>query len=162
MTSGKAAGGLAVAGRQLSPRPSGESPAARRAAAHSFPVTAAACPRRNVPMPRYTSRTRPSRSHQVCRSPYKVTVTGPERRAIVRVGPSSVKGTRRSFLTASQKRSSGPTLEHRRYLCRPSGPDGEGQARGQARSARRTSVGRQLSADETKLKCNTPRVSIAG
>jgi hypothetical protein len=50
---------------------------------------------------------------------------------IVQVGPSSVKGTRRSFLTASQKGSSGPTLE-RRSLCRPSGPDGEGQARGQA------------------------------
>jgi hypothetical protein len=31
-------------------------------------------------------------------------------------GPSSVKGTRRSFLTASQKRSSGPALEHRRPL----------------------------------------------
>ena len=54
---------------------------------------------------------------------------------IVRVGPSSVKGTPRSFLTASQKGSSGPTLE-RRSLCRPSGPDGEGQARGQARNAR--------------------------
>jgi hypothetical protein len=52
---------------------------------------------------------------------------------IVRLGPSSVKGTPRSFLTASQKRSSGPTLE-RRSLCRPSGPDGEGQARGQART----------------------------
>ena len=51
---------------------------------------------------------------------------------IVQVGPSSVKGTRRSFLTASQKGSSGPTLE-RRSLCRPSGPDGKGQARGQAR-----------------------------
>jgi len=35
---------------------------------------------------------------------------------IVRVGPSSVKGTRRSFLTASQKRSSGPALEHWRPL----------------------------------------------
>jgi hypothetical protein len=34
--------------------------------------------------------------------------------------------------TASQKRSSGPTLE-RRSLCQPSGPDGEGQAKGQAR-----------------------------
>jgi hypothetical protein len=52
----------------------------------------------------------------------------------VQVGPSSVKGTRRSFLTASQKGSSGPTLE-RWSLCRPSGPDGEGQARGQARNA---------------------------
>ena len=54
---------------------------------------------------------------------------------IVQVGPSSVKGTPRSFVTASQKGSSGPTLE-RRSLCRPSGPDGEGQARGQARYAR--------------------------
>ena len=61
-----------------------------------------------------------------------VTATGPERRALSGLGPSSVKGTRRSFLTASQKRSSGPTLE-RRNLCQPSGPDGEGQARGQAR-----------------------------
>ena len=51
---------------------------------------------------------------------------------IVQVGPSSVKGTRRSFLIASQKGSSGTALE-RRSLCRPSGPDGEGQARGQAR-----------------------------
>jgi hypothetical protein len=34
----------------------------------------------------------------------------------VRAGPSSVKGTRRSFLTASQNRSSGPTLERRRPL----------------------------------------------
>jgi len=58
---------------------------------------------------------------------------------IVQVGPSSVKGTRRSFLTASQKGSSGPTLE-RRSLCRPGGPDGEGQARGQARNAWRTSA----------------------
>jgi hypothetical protein len=54
---------------------------------------------------------------------------------IVRAGPSSVKGTPRSFLTASQKRSSGPTLE-RRSLYQPSGPDGEGQAKGQARNAR--------------------------
>ena len=53
---------------------------------------------------------------------------------IVRAGPSSVKGTPRSFLTAPQKGSSGPTLE-RRSLCQPSGPDGEGQARGQARNA---------------------------
>jgi hypothetical protein len=35
---------------------------------------------------------------------------------IVRAGPSSVKGTRRSFLTALQKRSSGPALERWRPL----------------------------------------------
>ena len=88
-----------------------------------------------APMPRHTSRARPSRSRRVRRSPCE----GHSHRAgtprIVQVGPSSVKGTRRSFLTASQKGSSGPTLE-RRSLCRPSGPDGEGQARGQARNAR--------------------------
>jgi hypothetical protein len=38
----------------------------------------------------------------------------------VRGYPSTVKGTRRSFLTASQKPSSGPALE-RRSLCTPSG-----------------------------------------
>jgi hypothetical protein len=58
---------------------------------------------------------------------------------IVRSGPSSVKGTRRSFLTASQKGSPGPTLE-RWSLCRPSGPDGKGQAGGQALEAQRTSA----------------------
>jgi hypothetical protein len=35
---------------------------------------------------------------------------------IVQVGPSSVKGTPRSFLTASQKGSSGPTLERRSLM----------------------------------------------
>jgi hypothetical protein len=63
---------------------------------------------------------------------------------IVQVGPSSVKGTPRSFLTASQKGSWGPTLE-RWSLCRPGGPDGEGQARGQAlKRTRRTSAIRHL------------------
>jgi hypothetical protein len=58
---------------------------------------------------------------------------------IVRVGPSSVKGTRRSFLTAPQKRSSGSALEHWRPL--PTlGPDGEGPGqRPGPRGARRTS-----------------------
>jgi hypothetical protein len=53
---------------------------------------------------------------------------------VVRGGPSSVKGTRRSFLTAPQKGPSGPALE--RCLCRPFGPDGKGQAGGQALQAR--------------------------
>jgi hypothetical protein len=43
--------------------------------------------------------------------------------------------SKRSAKTASQKASSGPTLA-RGDLCRPGGPDGEGQARGQARLAR--------------------------
>jgi len=40
---------------------------------------------------------------------------------IVRVGPSGVKGTRRSFLTAAQKRPSGPTLERWRPNADPAG-----------------------------------------
>ena len=78
----------------------------------------------------------PVASRQVCRSPgERSQLTGDGTPRIVRAGPSSVKGTRRSFLTAPQKRSPGPTLE-RRSLCQPSGPDGEGQAGGQARNAR--------------------------
>ncbi len=63
------------------------------------PAPAAAGPRRHAPMPRHMSRARPSRSRQVRRSPYE----GHSHRAgtprIVQVGPSSVKGTPRSFLT---------------------------------------------------------------
>ena len=58
---------------------------------------------------------------------------------IVQIGPSTRKGTRRSFLTASQNRSAESifgTHACARSLCRPGGPDGKGQARGQARSAR--------------------------
>jgi hypothetical protein len=72
---------------------------------------------------------------------------------IVQVGPSSVKGTPRSFLTASQKGSSGPTLE-RRSLCRPSGPDGKGQARGQAPDAR--GEPHHLSGGRTKVDSTAP------
>jgi hypothetical protein len=56
---------------------------------------------------------------------------------IVQVGPSSVKGTRRSFLTASQKGSSGSALE-RRSLCLPGGPDGEARPEARPESAQRT------------------------
>jgi hypothetical protein len=46
----------------------------------------------------------------------KVTGTRAGTPRIVRVGPSSVQGTRRSFLPAPQKASSGPTLERWRPL----------------------------------------------
>ena len=78
---------------------------------------------------------RPSALRQMRRSPGRCHSHRAGAPRIIRVGPSSVKGTRRSFPTASQKRSSGPTLE-RWSLYRPRGPDGEGQARGQARSTR--------------------------
>jgi hypothetical protein len=97
---------------------------ARRCRA-AAPAPAAAGPRRHAPMPRHTSRTRPSRSHRVRRSPCEGHRHRDGTPRIVRVGPSSVKGTPRSFLPASQKGSSGPTLE-RRSLCRPSGPDADG------------------------------------
>ena len=124
--------GLAVAGRQLSPRPSDASPTARRAAAHRAPGD-------RPPAVPAVSRCRARQLHgqaeasrRVRRSPGECHRHRAGTPRIVRAGPSSVKGTPRSFLTASQKRSSGPALE-RRSLCQPSGPDGEGQARGQAR-----------------------------
>ena len=79
---------------------------------------------------------------------------------IFQVGPSSVKGTPRSFLTASQKGSSGPTLE-RRSLCRPSGPDGEGQAKGQARRARGEILQATLTNQEDKGRVTVESSSLS-
>jgi hypothetical protein len=75
-------------------------------------------PARHAPWITRTVRTdRAVVARRMCRSPgERVRGTGAGTPRIVRVGPSSVKGTRRSFLTASQKRSSGPALERRRPL----------------------------------------------
>jgi hypothetical protein len=134
--SGKGRRGPAVAERQLSSRPSGGSPTARRAAALGCPGTG----RSRSPLSRPD--TAPHEQDQAVTLAPRLRQSPCERSQppagtprIVQVGPSSVKGTPRSFLTASQKVSSGPTLE-RRSLYRPSGPDGKGQARGQARNAR--------------------------
>ncbi len=61
------------------------------------------------PVPRRAARTRPSgrASYAIAG---KVTRTGDGTPRIVRAAPSTCKGTRRSFLTAPQKGSSGPTL----------------------------------------------------
>ena len=99
------------------------------------PDTAGAGPRRHSPMSCHTSRARPSRSRRVRRSPYERSQPPGRNAAHCPGRPLQRQRHLRSFLTASQKGSSGPTLE-RRSLCRPSGPDGEGQARGQARNAR--------------------------
>jgi hypothetical protein len=84
------------------------------AAALGFPVTG------GLRFPPYLARTaspvpRPGRHPRAecAGSREDVTASGPR---IIRAGPSSVKGTRRSFLTAPQKRSSGPALERRRPL----------------------------------------------
>ena len=97
----------------------------------------AAGPRRNAPDP-----TPHEQDQAVTLMPgadrrMKVTATGTGTPRIVQVGPSSVKGTPKILSNRFEIGSSGPTLERRsRSLCRPSGPDGEGQARGQARNAR--------------------------
>ena len=72
-------------------------------------------------MPCHTSRSRPSRSRRVHRSPCERSEP-PGRNAAHCPG-------------RPLQRQGHPTLE-RRNLCRPSGPDGEGQARGQAQEAR--------------------------
>ena len=64
---------------------------------------------------------KPSASRHCASRWENATATRPERRALSGLGPSSVKGTRRSFLTAPQKRSSGPALERRRPNASPAG-----------------------------------------
>ncbi len=127
--------GLAVAGRQLRSRPSGQQPYGRGGCRARLPRhRPAAGPRRNAPVPRHTNRTRPSSLRQVRRSPGRSQVPG--RNAAHCPGwPLQRQGHPRSFLAAPQKRSWDPPLSTG-DLCRPGGPDGEGQARGQARNAR--------------------------
>jgi hypothetical protein len=110
--SGEGRRGLAVAGRQLSPPPSGGSPTARRAAAHDFPATgsplpAAAVPTVTPPMPRHTSRTRPSRSRRVRRPPSEDHSHRAGTPRIVRAGPSSLK---RCFASRCAGRACGAPL----------------------------------------------------
>ena len=131
---------LADAGAGGLPRPPGRKPSGRGAAAMSAgPHPQAGSSRRYAYPMTATALNWPGRSP--C-------ARCPDRRAkghgdqagtprIIRGGPSSVKGTRRSFLNASQKGSSGPALE-RRSLCHPSGP--VGKARPKARPYRRAAL----------------------
>jgi hypothetical protein len=95
----------------------GGSPTGAAAAAHGCPATGRYRSRRNVldVAPRELVSAVMRRARYAHRRE-NVTVDGAGTPRIVRVGPSSVKGTQRSFLTASQKRSPGPTLERRRPL----------------------------------------------
>jgi hypothetical protein len=94
-------GGLAVAGRQLSPRPSDASPTARRLPRAATPVTDRCGPRR-TPLPRPPA-PRPGRQHRAgCADRREdVTITGPERRALSGSAPPASKA---------------PALERRRPL----------------------------------------------
>ena len=62
------------------------------------PAPAAAGPRRHAPMPRHTSRARPSRSRRVRRSPYERSQPpGPERRALSRSAPPASRAPQDPF-----------------------------------------------------------------
>jgi hypothetical protein len=94
----------------------GGSPTGAAAAAHSYPTTRPqAVPAVTVPVPRHTSRTRPSRLRQVRRSPGERSQSPvPERRALSGSAPPPARApedlSNRSTKTAPQKASSGPTL----------------------------------------------------
>jgi hypothetical protein len=127
--------GAAAFAAPFGPKPYGATSCRARLSRHRpQPV-----PRRNAPMSHHTSRTC-RRAHARCADRrMKTTATRAGTPRIVRDGPSSVKGTPRSFLTASQKGSSGSALE-RRSLCQPqrAGRQGPGQRAG-PHGARRTS-----------------------
>jgi hypothetical protein len=134
------AGDPAVAGRQLSPRPPGGSPAARRAAALGPPGTGPrAVPAVPLRVPRLqTPSGRPTSRQAFCRrATSHIAGTGMPR--IVRAAPSTRKGTRRSFLTAPQKGSSGPTLA-RGASGNPAGLTARARPKARPPSTRQTST----------------------
>jgi hypothetical protein len=120
--------GLAVAGRQLFAASFGRKPYGAAAAAHGTPVT------RRLRFPPYPAAAptapRPNR-HPRARCADRrenVTVTGAERRALSGSASPASTVLRIPLRGTRLRRAVDPG-----DLCRPSGPDGEGQARGQAR-----------------------------
>ena len=134
-------GALAAGGGQPGPLPLARPrTGAGRCPPRRYPAPRRSTPRRNAPWAAALA-SWPGRSSRAKCTDRRT--KGHSRRAgtprIVRVGPSTRKGTRRSLLTAPQTRSAESifgTHPCARSLCRPGGPDGEGQARGQARNAR--------------------------
>jgi hypothetical protein len=122
-------------GGSFSPRPLGGSPPGASAAAHGTPGDR---PLWSPPYPAAapaSTTARPSASRRVRQSPGECHSPRAGTPRIVRTGPSSVKGTRRSFLTAPQKRSSGPTLDPGDLSASPAGLTA--RARPEARPDRR-------------------------
>jgi hypothetical protein len=118
-------------GAAASPRPSDASPTARRLPRTAAPVTGRL---RSPPYPAAapaSTTARPMTSRRVRRSPENATATGPERRALSGLAPPASTVLRIPLRGTRLRRAVDPG-----DLCQPSGPDGEGQARGQARSAR--------------------------
>ena len=124
--------GLAVAGRQLSPRPSDASPTARRLPRTAAPVTG------RLRSPAVPPGTAPASNGQAVNlapsapgGHEAVIATGPERRALSGLAPPASTVLRIPLRGTRLRRAVDPG-----DLGQPSGPDGEGQARGQARTAR--------------------------
>jgi hypothetical protein len=127
--------GPAVAGRQLSPRPSDASPTARRLPRTGIPgdrppAVPAVHPRCRARQHHGQGRQR--RTECTCRRE-NVTATGAgaERRALSGLAPPASTMLRIPLRGTRLRRAVDPG-----DLCQPSGPDGEGQAKGQARRAR--------------------------
>ena len=113
----------------------GRRPYGAAAAAHGTPVTGRL---RSPPYPAAapaSTTARPSASRQVRRSREDVTATGAERRALSGLAPPASTVLRIPLRGTRLRRAVDPG-----DLCQPSGPDGEGQARGQAQGARRGSA----------------------
>ncbi len=89
---------------------------------------------------------RPLASRQVRQEPGRCHSDGAERPRIIRVGPSSLTVLRIPLRGTRLRRAVDPG-----DLCQPSGPDGEGQARGRAREARgETSAAIRRTGDESR------------
>ena len=137
MEAAEVAGGLAVAGRQLRRVLRTRALRPRRLPRTASPPPAAASPRRNAhPMTATAGTATPSDvSRQACRSPDERSPgIRPERRALS--GPALHPQGHPKILSNRSDESIFGTHPCARSLYRPSGPDGEGQAKGQARNAR--------------------------
>jgi hypothetical protein len=132
-------------GGSFSPRPSDGSPTARRLPRTASPVTGRCGPRR-IPLPRPAA-PRPGRQRRAEHASRRenVTASGPERRALSGLAPPASTVLRIPLRGTRLRRAVDPG-----DLCQPSGPDGEGQARGQARRARGEPLDDQEAATESR------------
>ena len=124
-------GGLAVAGLQLSPRPSDASPTARRLPRTASPVTGRL---RSPPYPAAAPASTTAKPSPSRRSPDVAKMSRRRGRNAAHC-PGRPLRPQRCFAF----RCAGTRLRRAidpGDLCRPSGPDGKGQARGQARQPR--------------------------
>ena len=144
------AGGLAVAGGSFARVLRTEALRTRRLPRTAAPALAATSPRRNDLGAALRWFVRPSPSRQVRRSPSESHSHRAGMPRIVQGGPSTRKGTRRSFLTAPQKASSGPTLA-RGASTAPAGLTARARPEARPESARQTSANLGISDERPRL-----------